>query len=455
MKPASMNTTSMNTASRNAINVNATPLLLHLKLPGWDLSDERDTVRLYVAVILTTALALIFVAMRIWARFKIMHNSGWDDYCCIAAMLGSLGASLLVLMEIDYGLGRHLHYVVHDFGQNGLRISIILGFTCQALFGYSLAFVKVSVGLFLLRFVQNRWYKGIIWILLSLIAMYFLSGLGFMVVKCRPVVRMMHGYVVGSCYATPLWRDLTFVQTVCNIFTDFVFTILPFPLFWTMQINTRTKFTLYVTFSVGFLAAASSIVKLFCLLKINHIQGGMVSVGAAVDYSWVSVSLAKWVSIETNIAIIAASMPTLKPLFRKLLEAKIKFCIRTTRKVQTCPAVMQERRTYGSLDFTLMRSTTATVISHHPLYDEEKRIREISQFDLPRFSDGTVDRGNVRVTSEVNVTYSDTGTIEGEENTSTKSLPSIVGAPESLLSHRYRLCFWQGRTVFGWKKTTY
>ena len=81
-----MNATSMNTTSANAINANATQLLLMLKLPGWDLPDERDTLRLYVAVLSTTALALMFVAMRIWARFKIMHNSGWDDYFCIAAM---------------------------------------------------------------------------------------------------------------------------------------------------------------------------------------------------------------------------------------------------------------------------------------------------------------------------------------------------------------------------------
>jgi hypothetical protein len=88
-----------------------------------------------------------------------------------------------------------------------------------------------------------------------------------------------------------------------------LFATLPIPLIWQLQLNNRTKFSLIAILSLGWFACASAIIK---AVQQYHIF---------TDLDWtVHDSFNIWNYIEFTVGIIAASLPTLKPLFNWFLE---------------------------------------------------------------------------------------------------------------------------------------
>lgn len=61
----------------------------------------------------------------------------------------------VVVQEVKYGAGRHLIYLAPQTAKTGL----LLNFVTQPIYLYAALFVKISIGLFLLRFAQDRKYR--------------------------------------------------------------------------------------------------------------------------------------------------------------------------------------------------------------------------------------------------------------------------------------------------------
>jgi hypothetical protein len=104
------------------------------------------------------------------------------------------------------------------------------------------------------------------------------------ILQCKPVAA---GYDLtlrpptgtGTCYSMDIFKKVgvfnsceyiftnhvvvsqTLTSTAINIATDLLFAILPIPLVWGLQLNTRTKIGLVCILSLGFFAAATAIYK--------------------------------------------------------------------------------------------------------------------------------------------------------------------------------------------------
>jgi hypothetical protein len=91
--------------------------------------------------------------------------------------------------------------------------------------------------------------------------------------------------------------------------TDVLFATIPIPLIWKLQLNTRTKISLIAILSLGWFACAAAIIK--AVQQFNVLN----------EPDWtVNDSFNIWNYIEFTIGIIAASLPSLKPLFISILE---------------------------------------------------------------------------------------------------------------------------------------
>jgi hypothetical protein len=54
-------------------------------------------------------IALLCVALRLWVRIKWLHKSWWDDWLMLAAMIFSVGTTVLVIMATQmYGWSMHV-----------------------------------------------------------------------------------------------------------------------------------------------------------------------------------------------------------------------------------------------------------------------------------------------------------------------------------------------------------
>lgn len=82
---------------------------------------------------------------------------------------------MVIIPEVAYGGGRHAAYIVKESDRvNGLR----LNFITQPLYLFSITFVKVSIGLFLLRFAPGKGYRRFIWGIQAFMAVYTIIGFG-------------------------------------------------------------------------------------------------------------------------------------------------------------------------------------------------------------------------------------------------------------------------------------
>ncbi len=109
-----------------------------------------------------TALALGFVALRIYHRVRIVHVLGLEDYLyiCTGVLLVAFSASIHVAAY--YGLGLSFWILSLDDSSNAILWTYIAN--TFAVTGNCLA--KLSLGFFLLRVVPLRSQKAALWALI-------------------------------------------------------------------------------------------------------------------------------------------------------------------------------------------------------------------------------------------------------------------------------------------------
>ncbi|KAM0716838.1 hypothetical protein Q7P37_006690 [Cladosporium fusiforme] len=129
---------------------------------------------------------------------------------------------------------------------------------------------------------------------------------------CRPVAA---GYDLSlrkpdSCYSRDVFVKIGVFNSSVNIATDLLFATLPIPILWGLQINLKKKIGLTIVLSLGYFAAATAIYKTPIQYHFFD-QSDNTGKGA-----WYYV----WQIVEMDVGILAACLPTLKPLFNNLFE---------------------------------------------------------------------------------------------------------------------------------------
>lgn len=81
---------------------------------------------------------------------------------------------------------------------------------------------------------------------------------------------------------------------------------------WTLHVNFRTWVTLMFILGIGVFACAAASVKVSYLTNY----------GKTGDLLWDSRNITIWTATELNVGITAASLPCLKPLFKRILSSK-------------------------------------------------------------------------------------------------------------------------------------
>ncbi|KAI6776559.1 hypothetical protein HG530_000504 [Fusarium avenaceum] len=123
---------------------------------------------------------------------------------------------------------------------------------------------------------------------------------------CIPVAKFWNATLPGHCSdALTIW----YVMAGFNLVTDIFVFCLPLPVIRSLKLPKRQKAMLLAIFSVGFLTCITSIVRIRTLK----------TAASTKDPNWDNVDAATWSFLEVTLAIIAACLPTLRPLFSKLM----------------------------------------------------------------------------------------------------------------------------------------
>ncbi|KAI0914356.1 hypothetical protein F4823DRAFT_572941 [Ustulina deusta] len=183
---------------------------------------------------------------------------------------------------------------------------LVWNYAIEILYNPILALVKTSILLFLQRLFGQRpgVRRFIVWMNTANIGM--LIGVFFAtILQCIPINKTWEPALEGTCIDR---RILFTVSSSFNILTDMLMLALPLSIFINLKIPRRTKIALMVVFLLGFLTTITSVARLVLLIQGLFMLKTTLSTDANIGF----VTSA----IETNLAVITASAPALRPLLR-------------------------------------------------------------------------------------------------------------------------------------------
>jgi len=252
-------------------------------------------------------LSLFIVALRIWVRRTVLKTFGWDDGVIVISALFSIAVLGCFVGVILNGGGHN----TADIGvpeewealQHWEHILLVVNIT-------GVSVVKISLCLALLRFLYGRAYQIFLKSLMVFIVVFTITTEAPLIFRCWPTYYIWAiERPPGKCIPTPQFLIVANLNASINIVTDAILVLLPVPTIITLKVNVQTKASLIGVLFIGFVATAAAIVRAVA-----------ANIPAQISDSW-SLNFYVWNSVELNLGIVAASLPTLRPLFSGWLES--------------------------------------------------------------------------------------------------------------------------------------
>ncbi|KAK7994355.1 hypothetical protein PG991_015943 [Apiospora marii] len=245
-----------------------------------------------ISGVVTTAIALVTVVLRIFTRTYLVRNGlGVDDLCGIA-------------------IGRHFWQVtVADYSPYFLAKLVMIQYSTAATMTYSLGviFSKLSILFFYLRLSPQTSFRLVVIALIVIVSAYALAYQVVSIFSCKP---MKAAWDITITDSTCVDKEAVYMGlSVSNILMDVIILLIPVHVVYPLQMSKRQKTSLLMLFATGGLVCASAIKRTVILPPLMH----------SPDYSWDVAEQFVWSFIEINAGIICATVPALKPFFVRYL----------------------------------------------------------------------------------------------------------------------------------------
>ena len=166
---------------------------------------------------------------------------------------------------------------------------------------------KISICLFFVRMRGSKKYKNVMYWAVGFLLLSNTVLTVMWIMQCQPVrAAWTQGGEGRGCMGQRSKEAIILTQAVISIVSDFVFAGVPVLLLWRLQIDLKTKVGLWVLMCLGVITGACCIVRTVLngeALPVDETYDGIVN--------WV------WRTFEVQIGIIAACVPTLRPLYSR------------------------------------------------------------------------------------------------------------------------------------------
>ncbi|KAG7409469.1 Satratoxin biosynthesis SC1 cluster protein 4 [Fusarium oxysporum f. sp. rapae] len=265
-------------------------------------NSSSSSVEIRAILITFSILSTITVALRVYVRYKVLHSLGWDDRVMAAAQFLAIGSAVAIGLENNYGLGHHTweqskeNYIAY---MKAFYASVII-------YNVAMCFVKIGILLqyrrvFTIPILQRLTFYGLVIMVTWTITIVFLNTL-----ICVPVAKFWNSTLPGHCTdRLTVW----YVMAGYNLVTDITVFCMPLPVIGSLNLPRKQKIMLLGIFSIGFCTCAISIYRIRTLKTAASTE----------DPNWDNVDAAMWSFLEVTLAIITSCLPTLRPLFSKLM----------------------------------------------------------------------------------------------------------------------------------------
>ncbi|EPS40763.1 hypothetical protein H072_5350 [Dactylellina haptotyla CBS 200.50] len=251
-------------------------------------------------------LSLIVVSLRFFCRAVLIKKVGLDDWLILVGLIFAWVFGIFNHFHISFGIGKHIE--LFDF--NDLIPFFKYWYSYQLLYPIILLPTKLSILAFYKGISPQKHYQIAVWATVALVVVYTISVFFVYVFECpNPSTAWSLTFPTGCMNLSVLY----YATASGNILTDIVILILPIPVLLTVQIQKRKRIALVGIFFIGFIAVFASISRIWAIWLFQNSK----------DNTWESIFILIFSNIEINVAIITASAPPLRPLFKDFFKSSI------------------------------------------------------------------------------------------------------------------------------------
>ncbi|KAK2616015.1 hypothetical protein N8I77_002734 [Diaporthe amygdali] len=254
-------------------------------------------------------LATVVVGLRFYTRY-LMRGIVIEDWLMLLALFLFYAALACSSVLVYYGLGRH---------EETLTAAEILqvakwNWIPQPFSIMNLAVVKLSMSFLLLRILgpQARWSKWFLYVNMVLFTTTMIVASIITFVQCDPPRALWEPVPGAKCWDASVQAGYATFGGAYSAFMDFALALLPLGILRGLTMSLKRKIALALLLGAGILSGVFGIVK----TTLSN------TLAIRTDISWEIVPLYGWAGAEVFINIVCGSVPTLKPLYDRLVHKK-------------------------------------------------------------------------------------------------------------------------------------
>ncbi|KND95355.1 hypothetical protein TOPH_00055 [Tolypocladium ophioglossoides CBS 100239] len=254
-------------------------------------------------------LCLVFTGLRVYVRAFMARAFSADDWIIVLAMLIFITSTCISMRGATAGA---MGNIQGHYSPEKLMASLKGIYLCEVLYPPLSLTIRVSVCLFLLRIVTKKMHRWIIYILLAVVSTASIGLLLVTILQCIPPSffwNQMKPGAEGYCIDQRMVTSVAFVHGSASALSAWVVGLLPVIILWNVRMNRRAKLTVTALLGMSIFAGIILIVRMTTLTRREFMSK---------DFFAATMKTALWSMIEPSVGIIAASLPTLRPLFKKL-----------------------------------------------------------------------------------------------------------------------------------------
>ncbi|RGP73766.1 hypothetical protein FLONG3_6187 [Fusarium longipes] len=268
--------------------------------------DEENGIALVATAITLLALSWISVGLRTYTRVWLMKGQKLDDWLMLIAQIVFTVSCSFILEGVEQGIGKHNDAIeVDEIKVRALMWQAL----ATATYILDMMFIKLSIGVFLLRLSVKKVYNWIIWISLAIITIWSLVLWFWNLFQCNPV-EMQWDFRIedGHCVSADQIVSAAYAISVMTVLSDWLYALLPIPMLWSVKMTKQAKATVIVILGLGIFASVATLVRLRFLADLTDTE----------DILFAGTDAMVWTLIEPGVAIIASSLATIRPLLRAM-----------------------------------------------------------------------------------------------------------------------------------------
>ncbi|KAG6088276.1 hypothetical protein E4U15_006423 [Claviceps sp. LM218 group G6] len=266
-------------------------------------SNASSLVITCVAMLVTSWLA---VGIRTFTRVFLMKSYQADDILMLIAQAIFTVSCSIQFEGVQSGIGRHNASFTNE---DDLVAAIMWQALGVAIYILNMMFIKLSIGVFLLRIATQKSYIWAIRIVLVIITLWSIGLFIWNLLQCTPIEKQWDFRITdGQCAGASEVLTAAYALSVMTIVTDWFFALIPIPMLWGVKMSTQAKTTVILILSLGIFASIATLIRFRFLTSIERTD----------DILFRATNASMWSLIEVGVAIIASSLATVRPLLRSL-----------------------------------------------------------------------------------------------------------------------------------------